>query len=432
MKTRQESESRIRAWLGRAFLLQAALISTAAIVGVFVASALLEGVLIRAALNDEMHHFRAQRDADPQFQLPNTRNLRGYFDGTTPPALRSMTLGYHDWEHEGVEYVVYITERDQQRLYLTFDRTNVDRLAAYYGLVPLAAVLLVLYVSTWVGFRGLRRAVSPVIALARKVRELDAGQANTESVQTLQVPEDADEEVRELTDALLRYSQRLARFLERERQFTRDASHELRSPLTVIRMAASILLADPELSESSRRTAQRIQRAAHDMEELTNAFLLLARESETGLPVEAVCLNDLIADEVERARALAADKPVSAQVRSSHRVFVEAPEKVLSVLLGNLLRNAFSYTDAGEVVVDIGDGRVSIRDTGVGIAADRIEDMFRPFVRGEGNRRGGHGVGLTIVRRLSDRFGWPIRITSQPGVGTTVDISFPAARSEPA
>jgi signal transduction histidine kinase len=145
-----------------------------------------------------------------------------------------------------------------------------------------------------------------------------------------------------------------------------------------------------------------------------------------------VCLNDLIADEVERARALATDKPVSARVRSSHRLFVEAPEKVLSVLLGNLLRNAFSYTDAGEVVVDIGDGRVSIRDTGVGIAADRIEDMFRPFVRGEGNRRGGHGVGLTIVRRLSDRFGWPIKITSQPGVGTTVDISFPAARSEPA
>jgi signal transduction histidine kinase len=119
-------------------------------------------------------------------------------------------------------------------------------------------------------------------------------------------------------------------------------------------------------------------------------------------------------------------------VRSSHRVFVEAPEKVLSVLLGNLLRNAFSYTDAGEVTIDIGENRVSIRDTGVGIAADRIEEMFQPFVRGEDNRRGGHGVGLTIVRRLSDRFGWPIRIASQPGVGTTVDISFPGARSAPA
>ena len=252
-------------------------------------------------------------------------------------------------------------------------------------------------------------------------------------MQSLQVPEDADDEVRELTDALLRYSKRLAHFLERERQFTRDASHELRSPLTVIRMAASILLEDPDLGDSKRRrTAQRIQRACHDMEELTNAFLLLARESETGLPTEALCLNDLIADEVERAKVLAADKPVTAEVRSTHRVFLEAPEKVLSILLGNLLRNAFSYTDAGEVVVEIGPrSKVRIRDTGVGMAAEKIEEMFRPFVRGEGNRRGGHGVGLTIVRRLSDRFGWPITIVSEPGVGTTVEINFPESRAEP-
>jgi signal transduction histidine kinase len=432
MTTRRDGDGGIRAWLGRAFMLQIVLISTAAIVGVFVAGVLLEGSLIRAALNDEVDHFWHQREADPQFQLPNTRNLTGYFEDAAPPALRGMTPGYHEWERDGVDFVVSITERDNQRLYLVFDRSNVWRLAAYYGLVPLAAVLLVLYLSTWLGFRGLRRAVSPVMALARKVRELDAGPPNTEQVQALHVPEDTDDEVRELTDALLRYSQRLARFLERERQFTRDASHELRSPLTVIRMAASILLADSSLSEASRRTAQRIQRAAYDMEELTNAFLLLARESETGLPMEAVCLNDLIADEVDRAKALAADKPVSAHVRGTHRVLVEAPERVLSVLIGNLLRNAFSYTDAGEVVVDIGPGKITIRDTGVGMPAEKIEDMFRPFVRGEGNRRGGHGVGLTIVRRLSDRFGWPIRIVSVPGAGTTVEISFPASRSEPA
>lgn len=425
MTTRPDSDSRIRAWLGRAFMLQVALISTAAVVGVFLASALLEGVLIRAALDDEVKHFWVQRDRDPDFQLPNTRNLRGYFEDSAPAEVRAMPPGYHEWTNDGLDFVVNVTERNGQRLYLVFDRTNVSRLAAYYGLVPLAAVLLVLYVSTWLGFRRLRRAVSPMIALARKVRELEASSANIGLVQSLQVPEDADEEVRELTDALLRYSKRLALFLERERQFTRDASHELRSPLTVIRMAVSILLEEPEISESRRRNTQRIQRAAHDMEELTNAFLLLARESEAGLPVEAICLNDLIAEEVERAKVLAADKPVTAEIRGEHRVFVQAPEKVLSILLGNLLRNAFSYTDAGEVVVEISDGKVRIRDTGVGIAAEKIEDMFRPFVRGEGNRRGGHGVGLTIVRRLSDRFGWPISIVSEPGVGTTVEIIFP-------
>jgi hypothetical protein len=153
---RPDSDSRIRAWLGRAFMLQVALISIAAVVGVYVASALLEGVLIRAALNDEVTHFWQQRDADPAFQLPNTRNLRGYFDDAAPAELRVMAPGYHEWTRDGLDFVVNVTERDERRLYLVFDRTNVSRLAAYYGLVPLAAVLLVLYVSTWLGFRRLR------------------------------------------------------------------------------------------------------------------------------------------------------------------------------------------------------------------------------------------------------------------------------------
>ena len=342
-----------------------------------------------------------------------------------------MAPGYHEWSRDGLEFVVNVSERQGQRLYLVFDRTNVSRLAAYFGLMPLAGVLLVLYVLTWLGFRRVRRAVSPMIALARKVRELEDAPSNMEGVQSLQVPEDATDEVRELTEALLRYSQRLAHFLERERQFTRDASHELRSPLTVIRMAASILMENPDLGDSPRRTAQRIQRACHDMEELTQAFLMLARESESGLPMEALCVNDLVVEEVERARLMVGDKPVTSEVRHHYRMFLDAPEKVLSILLGNLLRNAFSYTDAGQIVVEIGERSVTIRDTGVGMPAEKIEEMFRPFVRGEGNGRSGHGVGLTIVRRLSDRFGWPISIESQPGVGTTVAISFPNSCSEP-
>jgi signal transduction histidine kinase len=234
--------------------------------------------------------------------------------------------------------------------------------------------------------------------------------------------------VRELADALSRYAQRLTSFVERERYFTRDASHELRSPLTVIGMAAERLLAEPNLSDGGRRSAERIRRAARDMQELTRAFLLLARESETGLPVEPVCVNDVLADELERARLLAEGKPVSSSLRAACRLYLDAPEKVLSVLLGNLLRNAFSYTDAGEVSVEVEPGRVVIRDTGVGIPSDKVSEMYRPFVRADENRRGGHGVGLTIVRRLSDRFGWPVQIESETGVGTRVEIRFPAAR----
>ena len=100
-------------------------------------------------------------------------------------------------------------------------------------------------------------------------------------------------------------------------------------------------------------------------------------------------------------------------------------------MIGNLLRNAFSYTDAGRIAVTIDPGSVAIEDTGIGIPAGRVRDMYRPFVRGDATRRGGHGVGLTIVRRMSDRFGWPVEIDSRPGVGTRVVISFPDATTQP-
>ena len=167
------------------------------------------------------------------------------------------------------------------------------------------------------------------------------------------------------------------------------------------------------------------------MEELTSAFLLLARESQTGLPREATCVNDVLIEEMDRARIIATGRPIESKLIATHRLYVDAPEKLLPVLLGNLLRNAFSYTDVGTVTVYVDATSVVIRDTGVGMAAEQIDSMYQPFVRGELVRRGGHGVGLTIVRRLSERFGWPVSIESSLGVGTSVTIRFPGARNEP-
>ena len=421
--------SGVRARLGRAFLLQAAFIGAAALVGVFLASFLLEGVLIRQALREEVAHFWSQRERDPAFPLPATLNLTGHL-GTAPPSIADLPPGYHERVIDGIETVVYVTDRGGERLYLVFDRSGVGELATMFGLLPLAMVLLVLYLSTWLAFRASRRAFSPVIALARAVRGLDPAAPDPAQLDPARLPRDTDDEVRELAEALARYAQRLNEFVARERDFTRDASHELRSPLTVIQLAAGMLEADAGLSDASRRSVARIARATRDMEELTSAFLLLARESQTGVPLEDTCVNDVLAEELDRARLLAAGRPIESRLGATHRLCVDAPEKVLPVLLGNLLRNAFSYTDAGEVTVEVGAASVVIRDTGVGIAPEQIDAKYQPFVRGEAARRGGHGVGLTIVRRLSDRFGWPVTIESSPGVGTRIEIRFPAARSE--
>lgn len=77
------------------------------------------------------------------------------------------------------------------------------------------------------------------------------------------------------------------------------------------------------------------------------------------------------------------------------------------------------------IIPDAQKNTLTIEDTGVGMSEEDLKQIFQPFFRAKHGRRGGHGVGLTIVKRLSDRFGWPVEFTSEPGRGTTVRVRFP-------
>lgn len=415
--------------LGRAFLFQAVMIGAVAILSVWAAAFVLEEVLIKQALRDEAEYFRQHRRTDPAFPLPDTRNLTAFLENDpsseVPEAYRTYGSGFHELESGSGFSLVYVSRMDGRRLYLLFDGENVGHLAFVFGLVPLAGVLVVLYLAAWLSYRQSRRAVSPIIALANTVQTLDPEHPDTNVFRSQEFTQDADHEVATLADALARFAQRIGDFVERERNFTRDASHELRSPLTVIRIATDMLLSEQELSGPTRASVLRIQRSAKDMEELVEAFLLLARESEHSLSRDPVQVNELLRDEVSRAEELLKKDTTQVKITENDKLEVVASEKVLSVIFGNLIRNAMSYTDEGQVEITIDKDRVRIADSGIGMPQQEIKQVFEPFYRSGDSRRGGHGVGLTIVKNLSSRFGWPVEIESQPRVGTTVTVRFP-------
>ena len=213
-------------------------------------------------------------------------------------------------------------------------------------------------------------------------------------------------------------------FIERERNFTRDASHELRSPLTVIRIATDMLQSEQSLSTPASNSLQKIKRAANDMEDLTAAFLLLARESDDALMIETVNMNDIIHQEVERAETFNRVKNLPISVSEKHQLQVNASDKVLSVLLGNLIRNAILYTESGTIQISITEHSVIIEDSGVGMSKEEIDNIFLPYYRAKNGSNIGQGVGLTIVKRLSERFHWPLEIKSFPGEGTRIEVFF--------
>jgi len=411
----------------RAFLLQGILISIAAMLSVFFAKIVLEEILIKEAIKQEADYFWENYQYQQSFPLPDTRNLTGYFDIAQLPSALQQNIpeepGFYEYRKD--EIVLYISQQDARTLYLLYNRGQVDTLAAYYGLFPLALVLIILYLSLWLTYRFSRRTISPVSLLARQVNKIDIASRDLSPLQIENLPFDIDDDIQVLSDAIVNLGERLDAFVTREQNFTRDASHELRSPLTVINIAADMLLAEQELPDAAKKSVMRIKRAASDMEELTAAFLLLARESDQELSTDLVSVNDIIDEEIERAQLLNKDKHLDINYSPRYRLETHASDKVLSVLFGNLIRNAFLYTDHGSIDITINKDSVIIKDSGKGIPQQQVEDIFKPYYRGNNTATHGYGVGLTIVKRLSDRFNWPIKISSTPGKGTRIEVKFP-------
>jgi signal transduction histidine kinase len=416
--------------LGRELLRQAFYISVAVLLSMFAVGLMVEDVLIEQALEGEADYYWQRVAKGGDENLPDTQNLTVYRADVgegVPQPLADLEPGFHRRDTPR-ETIVYVSERNGERIYLQFESEQVDELVLIFGTVPLALALIIIYVSTWLAYRVSRRAVSPVVSLAQAVRELDPEAPDPDKLRfddTL----DSDDEIRVLAGALEELVMRIREFTERERQFTRDASHELRTPLTVIKMALDRLDREPDLSPEARETLTRICNSAEDMESLTEAFLMLARELDQGLEREWIDINDIVESEVKRARLIT---PGAAQCRIEQRdpLWVFAPAKIVESVIGNLLRNAIAYTESGEVHVLIQDKALLIEDTGPGMSAEDVGKIFKPFARRQ-RQRGGYGVGLTIVKRLTERFGWPLVIDSEPGRGTRVEIRFPDAQERP-
>ena len=430
------SSRRLNRRLWRAFVTQIALISACAVVGVYLADFAIRELLIVSALEREAEYFWARQNINPETPAPNTNTLIGYvFDAarsaTHPEEFRGLPAGIHDLTTPVGKSVVHVSDNNGRRLFLVFDANNVRHLATYFGLVPLALLLIVLYTAAWVAYRIAGRGISPLIKLARHVRDLDLEASDDLPLGDISEPTGADDEILTLSHALEQLVERVNKFVERERIFTRETSHELRSPLTVIKIASEMLLARDDIDASTRATADKIQRAARDMEELTQAFLLLAREGDSDLAKERICLNEIVRSEITRCELVYGDKNISLDYRQTGLVWVSSSPKVLAIVVGNLMRNACAYTERGHVSVVITERTMRIEDSGVGISDDQIEAVFSAYYRVPNARESGHGIGLSMVKRMTDRFDWPFEITGRPGHGTLVEVRFPHAEFEP-
>ncbi|MGH8029939.1 MAG: sensor histidine kinase [Arenimonas sp.] len=386
----------------------------------------LEGQLIENTLQKEVDDLVRQSRENPNgpifFSLLDSRTWSARNAYKMPMELQSLDTGVHDIETVDAQGQLhrykYAIRRDPDLVsYVRYDVTGAT-LDEIQLLVALAVAVIVFTGLAWViGLWVSKTVISPVTELAQRVEEM-SGREGGEKL----APNFPDDEVGELAAALDNYAERMTSLVRRDREFNSDVSHELRTPLAVIRGATELMLAKGDLPEKTRQRLERIDRAATQCTDLTIALLMLSR-NERG--IGHTDLHKLCLHLAEANRAQLGTKPVQIHVDGVSDAFVNAPEAVLAVAIGNLLGNACKYTQEGEVRVRVEAHRVLIEDTGPGLSAEDAARLFERGYRGThaGGTTGG-GIGMSIVLRLCDLYGWHVAIAPRPERGAVATLQF--------
>jgi heavy metal sensor kinase len=338
------------------------------------------------------------------------------------PTLHYVLRGVPD---AGDQFGAIFTGANTQSAELRLEQLLVTILIAFIvGVVP--AIL----VGRWIA----GRALEPVDRMITEVREITDGRTLH---RRLAIPLVRDELGR-LADTLNQMMTRLERSFAALRRFTADASHELKTPLTVVRAGVERAITRPDMPPETLAALEETLQEVNRMTELLDALLTLARadEGRAELHREAVDLREIIEEAGETGELLAEHAGVGMEIRLPPEPLVVSVDRSrVRQLALNLIENAVKYTPSGgQVSVELGsnDGRAvfTVADTGIGIAPGDLSHVFDRFWRADSARtrtseRAGTGLGLAICKWIAEAHGGTIDVQSRPGRGTTFTVDLP-------
>jgi signal transduction histidine kinase len=368
-----------------------------------------------------------QGDSDFVVQIWDIFGARTYVSRPGLPMINQTVLGYADltlrgqpWRAYGLQTadgVIQIAQPVQVREVLA-------RAAAERVVIPLIFLLpIMIGAVAWI----VRRGLDPLRFVAAEVQRRDA--RTLAPLGTDHLPR----EIEPLVNELNRLLERLRQAFAAQRAFISDAAHELRSPLTALRLQLQLLDRAPdetERLEARARLGAAVERAIHLVEQL----LTLARSDpqDAAMELENVDLAAAAADAIKDTHDLALARKIDLGLEAPPGLNVQGDREALRTLVRNLVDNAVRYTPPGGTVQvrcwsAAQRAQLEVSDTGPGIPPGEKKRVFDRFYRRAAAQEDGTGLGLAIVKAIAERHGAQIDLGEAPGGGLRVAVSFPLA-----
>jgi len=358
-----------------------------------------------------MHQLQQAAESYPVMPV----NLRAYDDiASLPESLRAWAqtnpaVGLYEFESEELHVAVLATDNQelatgnaQRQAYVVFDVAGIEAASSedWWWLLLITGVVGTLgAVGFGLGMVVMRKAVAPVLQLAKVVADIDLEHLSMDDYKRIESGRFGADEVGVLAETIEKTLERISAFIARERYFTDSASHELRTPITVITGALE-LLEHSELSATDMKALDRVRRATLDMKTTIEMFLCLARETDDGLYNEQFFVLPLVNKAIEQQRYLLSRKFVDIDIDKVANPEVYGHPQAFSIAVNNLVRNAFEHTLDGHGPITI---RIKQHELLITNQLSSDADERRTPARAASN---GYGLGLGIVQRLCERNGW--------------------------
>jgi signal transduction histidine kinase len=369
---------------------------------------------------------RDYREFDFAVQIWDGSGERMYASPNFPELPLQATLGYSDVRSPTGGWRVYALQWGGRTIEVAQPlriRREMALASALRALLPLLLLTALLAVVVWV---AVGRALRPLQRVADSVSRRSARALDPLDEAGLPV------EIAPLVQALNGLLRRLAESIGAQRAFVGDAAHELRSPLTALRLQAQLLVRsadERERREAAAELVAGVDRATRLVEQL----LALARSEPEVAPqaFEPVRLDELAREAVAQTAERAEARGINLGAQADEAVAAKGEAQGLRILLRNLLDNAVRYTPSGgriDVAASLRDGHpvLEVTDTGPGIPAAERERVFARFYRLPGSAGSGSGLGLAIVRRIAELHGADVDLgTGESGTGLRVTVRFP-------